>query len=443
MTILNVLSVLAHLALATWIVVRSREYTVLLGYVVFVQSWSVLSCFYNDLGIYNIELFGYTHNTLATTRLALFYIVFNLGFFFVISFLARRPLLQRDYNLGLQSLRLGNLKLAAYGLGLLIVTYIAYSFVTGGVPLFEGIHKVLFYQEAGPLERFLLGYGPFIAFALGYFRRIGGRISVNGILFVFMLAYLVLTGNKFSALLRLAIGYYAAVFVQYLRAHPDVRILRHRNALIGLSLAALLLAGAFASYSLTGLNAIESRQLLFDRVLALQGHLWWATDHNLFGLDRFDSNHWQTELGAILNVGNVAEGSVGMKYVMVQAIGAEKAFPIFDSGYLYTMAYPAILVLTLPYPLALLVQLAAGAFLGILLYYLHYSLKYRHFVRSFIAMTIILPYLGVLSTGDLWVFLTPGIAVKILILIVMEFGLVEYAPSAQPKTVLGSESTSG
>ena len=54
MTTLNAIAVLVHVALTTWIVVRSREYTVLFGYVVFVQTWSLMSCYYNDLGIYNV-----------------------------------------------------------------------------------------------------------------------------------------------------------------------------------------------------------------------------------------------------------------------------------------------------------------------------------------------------------------------------------------------------
>ena len=424
---INIIAMFAHLALVFWTLKRVRVYMVLLGYVMFVQTWSLASCLYNDFGIYNFELFRYTETTLATSRLALFYIVFNLGFLVVASILAKRPLSRREYTLGIEGLRLGNLKLTAYFFGMVVLGYVAYSFATDGIPIFEGVHKVLFYQDAGPVERFLLGYGPFIAFALGYFRRLRGRISISGILLVLMLLYLVLTGNKFSALTRLAVCYYAAVFAQYWQTNPNFKILRLRNIVIGLAVIMLIIGGVLASYSFWGLSAQDARLLLFDRVLALQGHLWWASDHSLFALDRFDPNHWLAEWRAIVNLGQVAEGTAGMKYVMVQAIGAERAFPIFFNGYLYTMAYPAILVLTFPYPVALGLQFLAGVFLCGLLYYLHHCLVYRHFVRAMLAMTIIIPFIGVLSTGDLFVLVTPGIALKLLILLVLELGVIRYS----------------
>ena len=430
MITINAIAVLAHITFGLWIWNRERFHTVLFGFVLFVQTWSLVSCFYNDLGIYNFELFRATETTLATTRLALFYLIFNLGFLLAASLLRKRPLARRDFSLGAGDLRLGNLKLSAYFLGLLLIAYIAYSFASGGIPILEGIDKVLFYKQAGPVERFLLGYGFIIAFVLGYFRRQRGRFSVNGLLLILMLVYLVMTGNKFSALMKLAISYWAAVFVVHVKATPGFKVIRLRYVVIGGITVLVLVAGAYASYLFWNLNPQEAQQLLLDRVLALQGHLWWATDYRLFVLDGFDSNHWLAELQAVVNLGQVAEGSVGMKYVMVQAIGPEKAFPIFDIGYLYTMAYPAILVLTFPYPVALVLQLLVGGMFCGVLYYLYYSLLYRHFVRALIAFTVVMPFLGVLGSGDLWVLLTPGVVFKLLILLSLELAGAKSAPGA-------------
>jgi hypothetical protein len=438
MMTINVIALFAHLALVFWILHRMQAYTVLCGYVMFLQTWSLVSCCYNDLGIYNFELFSYTETTLATSRLALFYIVFNLGFFLVASCLTHRPLVRRDYYMGTRDLRLGNLKVTAYFLGLVLIGHIAYSFSVGGIPILEGIQRIMFIRSAGPVQLFLLSYGAYIAFTLGYFRRLRGKFSVNGVLLALMLLNLVLTGNKFSALIRLLVAYYTAVFVKSWIANPSMKIWRLRYLVIGVVVVTVLLAGAFASYCLMP-SVQDAGKLLFERVMALQGHLWWVSDHALFALDRFDSNHWQAEWAAIVHLGDVPEGSVGMKYVMVQAIGADRAFTIFETGYRYTMAYPAILVLTFSYPVALILQFLAGGLLGLLLYYLHYSLVYRHFVRALLALNIILRFVeGVLSTGDFFVFLTPAIALKLLILFVLELGVIRH--SLGPSTLIPTES---
>ena len=444
MIVINATMVAAHLLLVFGILRRMRAYTVLAGYVMFLQSWSLVSCFYNDLGIYNFELLRHTETTLATSRLALFFIVFNLGFFLAVACLARRPLVRRDYSLGARNLRLGNLKVTAYFLGLVLLGYIAYSFYVDGIPILEGIQRIVFIRSAGPVQRFLLSYGAYIAFALGYFRHLRGKFSVNGILLTLMLLNLVLIGNKFSALVRLLVAYYLPVFVRSWTANPSMRIWRLRYLVIGLAVVTVLLAGAFASYS--AMPSVEDAgKLLFERVLALQGHLWWASDYALFALDRFDPGHWQAEWAAIAQLGDVPEGSVGMKYVMVQAIGADKAFAVLDTGYRYTMAYPAILVLTFPYPIALILQFMAGGLLGLFLYYLHYCLVYRHFIRAILALNIILRFLeGVLSTGDFFVFLTPGIALKLLILFILELGVIRLSPgTSSPIPVELPESGAG
>jgi hypothetical protein len=427
---INAVAVLVHLVVGLLILRRERIFTVLFGYAFFLQTWSLLSCFYNDCGIYNFELFRYTFTTLATTRLALFYVVFNLGFMAVARLLRDRPMVRRDYRLTADAVNFGNIKLMAYLFGLVLCGYIVYSFATGGVPILEGIQKVTFYREAGPVERFLLAYGFLIAFLLGYFRRKRGRVSINGLLLAAMLVYLILTGNKFSALIKVLVFYYAAVFVQYLKAHPDFTIFRAKYVGWGVAVVLVLLSVSYGSYLYWGESVNGAADLLVNRVLALQGHLWWSTDLAVVSMGQYDPAHWLAELRAVIDPGAVAEGAVGMKYVMLQAVGPERAFAVFDTGYLYTMAYPAILVWTLPYLLAVMVQFLAGAVFAALLYYLHYSITYRHFIRAAIMVTIVLPYLAVLGTGDLYVILTPGIGFKLLLLLLLEIGFFRTATVA-------------
>jgi hypothetical protein len=93
------------------------------------------------------------------------------------------------------------------------------------------------------------------------------------------------------------------------------------------------------------------------------------------------------------------------------------------------MAYPAILITTVPYGFAALIQIVAGGLLAMCLYYLFYCISYRHLVRALVALTILLPLLAVLATGSFTVFMTLGMVVKVTILIIAEGGLVRTQPA--------------
>jgi hypothetical protein len=57
---LNALAALAYLASAVYILRRYTKYAVLFGSLTSMQVWALISCFYNDLGVYNFELFRLT-----------------------------------------------------------------------------------------------------------------------------------------------------------------------------------------------------------------------------------------------------------------------------------------------------------------------------------------------------------------------------------------------
>lgn len=423
MLVLNGISVLMHLVWGGWLLKRLPRYTAFFGFVFFLQTWSLVSCFYNDTGIYNFELFRWTTTTLATFRLALFFIVFNAGFYAMGRWLETRPLRPVDYRVTRHSLRLGSISFGLASAVLLIMSYIGYMFYTEGIPVFQGLHKVLFLREAGLIERGLVSYCWLIGFVLGYCSR-RRKFDVSKLLLIILLIYLMAVGNKFSAILRVLVPYFAAVLVVRLKDDSAFSIYKRRYLIAGSIVAAMLMMVAYASYVFWEQDiGGGAGGLLTSRILAFQGHLWWATDFQVVTEGIREAGHWKNELAALLGSSSLPEGSVGMKYVMMRAIGADAAFPIFDSGYLYTMAYPAILVHTFPYPIALVVQVFAGSLLGVCLWYLHYCIEYRHLFRGLIMMTILMPLLGTLSTGDLPVFLTAGLLFKVSLLLSLEAGL--------------------
>jgi len=420
MVIFNALAVIVYLLFAGYLLRKYKEHLVLFGYFTFMSSWALISCFYNDLGIFNLELFRFTHTTYATARLAAFYIVYDLGFLFMGRLLSRRPLAKVDYAFSARPLRLGHFKVAAYTAIALVGLYIAYTFITEGIPIFSGLNRLEYFKQAGVLERKLLIYGSLIAFMLGFYSRKRGRFSANGLIIAAFVLFAILVGNKFSLLVALLVSYFAPVYARNHADHSNKPLLTRRNLIVLAAVAGVLIIMTFGAYYNTFKDVSRSYNLLVNRIFAFQGQMWWAVDYDVTRDGRYDDGHWKVELDNIISPGDTREGEVGMKYLMVKVLGAEKAYSIFEAGYLYTHTYPAILIATFPFSLAVFIQFLAGMIFFTILYYFYYSIIYRHTVRAFITMLIISTYFPVIFSGNFAIILTPGLIVKLAVLAVLE-----------------------
>jgi hypothetical protein len=418
--LLNGLSIAVYALISLYILKRDKRFTVFFAFIAFSQMWALVSCFYNDLGIYNIELFRYTEPSYATFRLGMLYLVFNLGFLLVMAAVKDRPLTRVDYRWSRETLDSGGVKLAIYtAIGLLIVD-IVHSFYAGGIPALSGFNRLMYIREASKLEQILTLYSYLIAFALGYFRIKRGRFSVNGVLVFVFIIYSIFIGNKFSAIITILVYYYAPIFARYVSAHPGVKILTKRTVIVSVCTVLILLGIAFGSYLWVFGDSALAATYFKNRTLAFQGEMWWAADYGYYHDDLYDPGHLKTEFDAIVSPDDVAPTDVGMKYLMIRVLGPEKAYPIIEKGFLYTMTYPAILLTMIPLWVTFIIQFFAGVVFAVILYYLYYSVVYGHFVRSIIAVTILLPYTVVLVTGNLFVFFSFGMLIKIAVLLILE-----------------------
>ncbi len=421
---INAIGVVIY-ALTTWYILwKHKKYLVIFLKFVFAFFWGLISCYYNDLGVYNLELFRYTHTSLATFGLAMFGTVFNLGFLAMAALVGERPLARQDYRFSKATFQLGNLKMSAYIVVALLLAYVIHMFATEGIPLMSGLGRHVFMDQANPMEKLFLVYGSLVAFVLGYFRLKRGRYSVNGVLMMLFVVFGIFIGNKFSFLTHILTYYYVSIYVRYHASHPGLRLFNRGKITAYAGVLVVILGLVFASYTWTKGDSRTALTYMYNRVLAFQGQLWWAVDNDVQENGRYDRDHWKAELDAIVDPGNSENGEVGLKYIMVKVLGAEKAYPIIDNGYLYTAAYPAILIATFPYAIALVIQFVAGMFLLLMLYYLYYTILYRHTIRAFIMVLVVMPYTVAVGTGNLAVFLTFGMVVKIGVLILLELGLV-------------------
>jgi hypothetical protein len=180
--------------------------------------------------------------------------------------------------------------------------------------------------------------------------------------------------------------------------------------------------GAFATYSFAIGDSDIALNYLISRIFAMQGQMWWAVDYEYYNNAMYDSRHLHVELQKIFSPESVSSTDIGMQYLMIAVLGPKLAYPIIEKGYLYTMTYPAILIATFPFTIAIVLQFFAGIVFFTLLYYLHFCIIYRHKFRAIIVLLMIIPFITVLFTGNYVAFFTFGMSIKFFILLGLELG---------------------
>lgn len=426
MIFINAVAVVLYVY-SCWRLLQRPQHRTLLFFIFSMQAWSAVSCFYNDLAIYNIELFGWTNTTLATTKLCLFYLIFNAGMATLFWLLRNSELPKTAYESPSWLRQTFPLPTVVYGISACVVTLLAYSFIANGVPLLMGIHKRAFLEDAGTFERLIATYGFVLTFALGLARCQNRRLS--DLFLTCLLIGQICTGNKFSSLYMLVICYLLPVAAHRYTGNHNFGI-RFRTVVRFVGLGVAVVGLTFSSYLYWSNDKGTASFLFLDRVLANQGHLWWAVDNDVSSYGRYDQDHWQREVASVFLPSSVGEAETGMKYLMLNVLGPDKAWPIFDSGYLYTMAWPAILIVSFPYGFGLVIQFVIGMLMASLLFYLNHTLRHHFTLRAVLVLTIIVPCIVMTFTGSFATLLTLGLIIKLLLLLSLECGLL-----GSPKTV--------
>lgn len=392
-------------------------------YVCIMQAWSLVSCFYNDIGIYNPELFRFTHESYATTWLALLYIAFNFGYW--VNFGCKKQLKVVNYsNFFTQQIFI---RKSAKLFFLILTFYVFAMLMKYGIPVLEGLDRIEIQKNKNQFELIIENYFLVFIFLLGMLRDKLKKFTWNDILFITYLFYFISSGHKFSGLLDVSLNYFVAIWIRWfsksdLNKIDPIKILFW--LFIFLSLFAVIVYMHYLNITGSASGAIEE---LFSRLLALQGHVWWSVqnDIDLYGL--YDNLHWQSELFSVLYPDQLNPDSFGMRYLMLNMLGDEVASKIFERGYLYTMAYPAILVATFPYVVVFVTQVIVGYFFSAILNYLTFCVENNLVYRSIIIWGVIIPFVNTLGSGVLNVIMTFGVLIKLVVLYLMDSNFIAKA----------------
>lgn len=416
MILLNSFFVATYIVFSVYLLVRFPKHGLIWIYVCFMQCWSLISCYYNDFGIFNPELNEYTYTSYATTWLAILYILFNMGYWYSASSAKKLDLngFKCESNFFLFIL----FKTVYFFLVVLAIYLLVFLFING-IPVLEGLDRLEIEKTRSEFENKFLAYFFVYAFILGLLRR-QQQFGYNDVLFIIYVVYFLSIGHKFSGLLELFLSYLTPIWIRSNFKYNISKFFNLRFMLYAFIALILLLSTVMMHY----LNITESQEnaynLLIDRIFAMQGHIWWSVQNHVSLHGFYDEQHWLNEVAAIFYPAGVSPNDTGMKYLMINILGFDVANKIFERGYLFTMAYPAILLASFNLPLVAVMQIIMGCFFYNILDKLSNSIERCYFIRALLIFTVVVPFITVLGSGALSILFTFGVLIKLLLFYFIE-----------------------
>lgn len=284
-----------------------------------------------------------------------------------------------------------NILIAVIFLEFLLIFHVFLS----GSPLLEaGVTKFTFWREQAilePLSIFNWVLYP-ILFVIGangaFFMYPRGRASWFLSILVLLLGclYYVSWGNKFSALLLVVFFYFIPGVVSYRKTYGVAYPVFRRTFLFGVIFLLVIISLVLLQYERFQSRGLDAGEQLIERVLVLQGHVWWGSVNEVL-LVGADYDQAVKEFGAVFS----SQGPVGMQYIMKKLAPEYLYSNYFESGVEFTGGYPAILILIFGFFGGVLFSVLWWAFYGLFLFYLarlvFIGSRVRLFFSAYIYMT--------------------------------------------------------
>ncbi|MEO4046306.1 DUF6418 domain-containing protein [Pseudomonas sp. CAU 1711] len=307
-------------------------------------------------------------------------------------------------------------------LELLLIIHVFLS----GSPLVEvGITKFNFWREKAILESLsIFNWALYpILFVVGangaYFMYVRSRVSWVLSFSVLILAclYYVSWGNKFSALLLVVFFYFVPGVVSFRRRYGMAYPVFRRTVLLGLVFAFTVASLVLLQYERFQSRGLDAGEQLIERVLVLQGHVWWGSVNEVLSIGP-DYDQIAKEFGAILS--SESEGPVGMRYIMESLAPEYLYLSYLESGVEFTAGYPAILLLVFSFWGVLLFSVFWWGFYGLFLFYLARLIFLGSRVRLFFSAYLYMASLAWFQHGSLSGFVNWKFFVVCLFLFFLE-----------------------
>ena len=405
-TVINGAAVIFYFAFMAVLISKQRQISPLFIYIVIIQSWSLLSVFYNDLGIWNPELFSNTKASLATIGLAVALATFFSGFFwaemrFKPPQLSSKPTVTLILN--------GQQRNAMIILIALAIGFFSANIIVRGDAFF--VDRLAYLKSASIFEQLFLGFLPFVAFTLGYLRESTKGLALTDLCFLFLLLYLTMIGNKFSFLIIVFVAYVLGLRQVYTLKNA-FRLINTKNVFLATLSVAIVVALALRQYEGQAGATLAAADLLTRRLFAYQGHVWWAVFNDI---TLFEPSQIKNEFKAAVFKDFIL-GDAGLSYLMVEILGWSRAYQLFENGYLYTMGFPAILLKISPWFSLPFLLFFIGTLGGIISIWQRSFVSNDRFPAALVAFSMLVPFSTFVLSGNAYVFFTIELLAKIILL---------------------------
>lgn len=377
------------------------------------QLGVVLSNLIIEKGILLKELMLYSYTTGSTTKLVFYNIIFfeiAVNIFYAVN---KFENLKFKFNKKVCNVLLS--------IVLCIVLISFAGFIFDGVPIFMGIDRIqyvrsyqsfLFNKISGQLyiSTFIIG----IIAGISYVKNERKNFKKCVVIFIFILIYFLLRGDKFSGLLNIIYLFIIPIYLQL-----------YKFSNFKIKLSKLIIIGAFIglvfiyiiNFHYSHINKSNSANRISERIAA-QGQVWWAIDKNVSNGYKASDSEIVKEVESYFNK-NIDKSDLGLNKLM-KVIAPTTVYSSFlGNGVNFTMGYPAIGLYLYGYLGLVFFQIFFGTLLCICLSYTYKTLISGEYFRCIISGKIYIELIGSLSMGNLYNILSREIVLYIIIIILM------------------------
>lgn len=380
------------------------------------QGTAIVSCAYLESGNFISEQSIYAYATGATSRLVMYNLIFFLaGLFMFVLYQKKQPRNFMKFQ-SLSSMGRWTICLGVF----LLLTILHIGLYIFGVPLFEGLDRISYWLDHPmPIFRTLGGQLFFITFLLGILYS-HSKQWVYLLLFLGICIYLILLSEKYSGLF--IVGYLFLLPIIITRLTKGKLPLPLKSiGIYAIVICSLFLSVIYYHYSVIHYSPdLSITKSIVNRVLGLQGHVWWGTDVEVMNRNRIvDFDQLSKEFSSFMSFSSKDE-DVGMKYLISLVAPPYIAQAYLERGINFTMGYPAIGLYIFNYVGLALLQIIVAAIVVVAITYVYQKLTKYQLIRAAVAIKIFIEIYGAFTIGNFYQLFSLKVVIYVLISIFLE-----------------------
>jgi len=382
----------------------------------FGQGIAIISCVYLESGNYISEQAVFAYVTGATSRLVMYNLIFFLAGLVMFTLYIKNG--RRSFAVSQSIPKLG-IWTICLGLSLLL-TILYIGLYIYGVPLFEGLDRYRYWADHPmPVFRLLSGQVYLLLFLLGIlFAHSKRRIYL--VLLIGCCVYLILQSVKFSGLF--IVGYLFLLPIIITRLTKGKLPLPLKSiGIYAIVICSLFLSVIYYHYSAIHYSPdLPITESIANRVLGLQGHVWWGTDVEVMNRNRIvDFDQLSKEFSSFMSFSPEDE-DVGMKYLMSLVAPPYIAQAYLEKGVNFTMGYPAIGLYIFNYVGLAFLQIIVAAIVVVAIAYVYQKITRYQLIRAAVAIKIFIEIYGAFTIGNFYQLFSLKVVIYVLISIFLE-----------------------